>query len=91
MTLTDFKLLERIFCAEIEDRLPAQLKSKHLPRLEAEGLIQPCERTFGGRFPVTCKGWALTLRGNMAYCHECAKRYPDKEERMREAARPGRE
>lgn len=79
MTATDFKLLERIFAAEIENRLPAQLKSKHLPRLEKEGWITPCVVELGGRFPMTIAGWQLTLLGHYTFCRECSVRFPEEE------------
>lgn len=82
MTTTDFKILEKIFMADIEAAmtkrdLPAQLKSKHLERLEKEGMIRRAEMTLGGRFPVTVQGWALTDRGHYHFCKECVRREPE--------------
>lgn len=71
MTRTDLKLLERIFDAEISNRLPAQIRSKHLPRLEKEGYVSRMEIVLGGGLPVTVKGWALTELGRMTYCESC--------------------
>lgn len=71
LTSTDFKLLERVFTAEIENRLPAQFKSKHIPRLQEKGWIQPMQMTLGGQFPVIVKGWTLTEQGRMIYCQAC--------------------
>lgn len=68
----DFKILERVFAAEIESRLPAQIgKSRRVVTLEERGLIEPITRTLGGRFPVTVKGHALTQRGRIIYCQAC--------------------
>lgn len=77
MSTTDYKILERIFAAEIENRLPAQVKSKHLARLEAEGLIRTSTKELYGRFPVTITGWELTLLGNLTFCMECDRREPE--------------
>lgn len=74
MTKADLKFLERIFTAEIEGRLPFQSKSKQLPRLEREGLVEPMTRSFGtDRFgTITAMGWTLTHAGRLAYCESCA-------------------
>lgn len=74
MNATDRKILEKIFAAEIGGRLPCQLKSKHLPRLEQEGLVQLMEIKMGvsgDRFACTVKGWELTEFGRMTYCTSC--------------------
>lgn len=71
MTKAELKMLERAFEAEIYDRLPFQTKSKLAEKLVYDGYLQRMERTFGGRFPVVCKGYALTLLGNMTYCFSC--------------------
>ena len=72
MNKADTKLLGRLFAAEIEDRLPAQIKSKRLIGLEKEGLVKRMEVTLPGRFPVRLEGWQLTLIGHLIYCSECA-------------------
>jgi hypothetical protein len=72
MTKPELKILERIFAAEISNLLPAQLKeSKILLELEADGYVRRSTKVLGGRFPVTIKGWELTLLGNLAYCTSC--------------------
>lgn len=73
MNKADLKMLERIFTAEIENRLPFQSKSKQLLRLQGEGLVEPMKRVFpSDRFgPMVAKGWALTRAGRFAYCDSC--------------------
>ena len=75
-TKAEFKVLERIYGAEIEsalrhDHLPVQLRSKHLPALEQMGMIEPMESKLGGQFPMTIRGWKLTAFGHMYYCMNC--------------------
>jgi hypothetical protein len=74
LTKADLKILERIFDAEVEDRLPAQFKSKRLAKLIADGFVEPMTRTFGqdrlGGIKV--EGWALTDRGRTVYCQSVA-------------------
>lgn len=68
------KVLERIFAAEIENRLPAQFaKSRNLTldMLEDRGMIVKLEMTLGGRFPVRIEGWGLTNYGRIVYCGSC--------------------
>lgn len=67
------KALERVFAAEIEDRLPFQSKALIYLDLYDEGLVQPMERTFGGRFPIIAKGWQLTHAGRITYCGSCGE------------------
>ena len=70
MTKRELDLLERAFAAEIEFRLPYQTKSKLAKRLASEGYLVEIERTFGKDCfgPITAKGYALTIMGNLAYC-----------------------
>lgn len=63
--------LERIFAAEIEGRLPFQSKALLYLDLCEQGLVEPMEHTFGGRFPVSVKGWQLTHAGRITYCNSC--------------------
>lgn len=65
------KALERVFAAEIEDRLPFQSKALIYLDLCDDGMVQPMERTFYGRFPMTVKGWELTHAGRITYCSAC--------------------
>ena len=63
--------LERVFAAEIEGRLPFQSKAAIYQRLVDEGLVEPMERKFGGRFPVIVSGYQLTHAGRLLYCASC--------------------
>lgn len=63
--------LERVFAAEIEGRLPFQSKALVYLDLQDKGLVEPMQRTFGGRFPVTVSGWQLTELGRILYCSSC--------------------
>lgn len=65
------RALERVFAAEIEDRLPFQSKAVIFKTLCEEGLLEPMERRFGGRFPVVVKGYQLTHAGRLMYCSAC--------------------
>jgi hypothetical protein len=65
------KALERVFAAEIEGRLPFQSKARIFYELCRDGLIEPMERVFGGRFPITAKGYQLTHAGRLLYCSSC--------------------
>jgi hypothetical protein len=67
------KALERVFAAEIDDRLPFQSKAAIYSQMCDDGLVQPMERHFGGdRFgPITVKGYQLTHAGRFLYCSSC--------------------
>lgn len=68
----DFILLARVFRAEIENRLPAQIgKSKAITALHNRGYIEPMTITLGGGLPVIVKGWNLTHAGRFTYCQNC--------------------
>ena len=71
MTKKDLALLGRVFDAEVNNRLPAVINSKEMPRLEAEGLVSPMKKTYLGRFPVTVIGWELTHAGRFVFCASC--------------------
>ena len=72
LTKRDFELLGRIFMAEIQNLLPAQIGgSKAVGSLQERGYIAPYEKTLPGRFPVTVRGWALTDTGRFTYCLNC--------------------
>lgn len=68
-----FAALERLFSAEIEDRLPLQSKAKVFKELESMGYAQEGERTFGrDRFRVIAvRGWNLTHAGRLTFCMNC--------------------
>jgi hypothetical protein len=70
----DFELLGRVFQAEIQNLLPAQIgKSRAVLSLLERGYIEPYTRTLPGRFPVTVEGWALTHAGRFTYCQNCTE------------------
>lgn len=71
----EFRILQRIFTAEIENRLPAQLQSKYLPGLQKRGFVQPMTRNFGrdALGVIEVSGWALTELGRMTYCQACTE------------------
>lgn len=65
------RALERVFAAEVNNRLPFQSKALIYLDLCDDGLVEPMELTFGGRFPVVAKGWQLTHAGRIIYCSSC--------------------
>ena len=71
MTKAELKMLERLYAAEVERRLPFQSKSKLLERMEADGLVRRSEKRMPGKFEVIVRGWELTLAGNFTYCMTC--------------------
>lgn len=84
----ELKVLERLFDNEIKCSLaekplflPAQLKSKELPQLQARGYVEQIVVRVPGHPPCSVTGWVLTLRGNMAYCMSC-KDVPDPDEKV---------
>lgn len=70
-TKAEMKALERVFSAEIQGHLPFQSKAAIFKQLRADGLVEPMERTFDGRFAVTVHGWQLTHAGRFLYCSSC--------------------
>ncbi len=67
-------VLERIFAAEIDNKLPWQgRQSAALAELYAADMIQPMRSTIlGGPFGgITIDGWYLTHAGRYAYCSTC--------------------
>ena len=74
MTKAKMAALEKLFIAEVEDRLPFQSKAKIFEQLETEGMVDNYARTFGsGPLAVVCRGWRLTHRGHLEYCLACAE------------------
>jgi hypothetical protein len=68
----DFRLLEKVFSAEINGLLPFQSRSKEYKRLEEEGLVQWGEEVMPeGKFVFRIKGWYLTHAGRYEYCRSC--------------------
>ena len=80
MNKSEFKMLEKLFAAEVEAgvsgqplRSVVQSRSKLLPKLEKEGYVRRVTRSLRpDRFgPINVSGWELTLEGNFAYCMNC--------------------
>ncbi len=72
MTKAELNALEKVFAAEIEDRLPFQSKAKIFHRLCEDGYLQPMERKFGsGRFVINVTGYQLTHLGRFTFCESC--------------------
>lgn len=71
MRKTELKVLERVFEAEIYDRLPFQSHAKIYKQLCEDGYLQPMVRELGGRFPVKLTGYQLTHAGRFMYCSTC--------------------
>uniref|UniRef100_A0A6M3K0E9 Uncharacterized protein n=1 Tax=viral metagenome TaxID=1070528 RepID=A0A6M3K0E9_9ZZZZ len=65
------KALEKIFEREMAGTLPFQSRAKIYTELEADGIVEKYTRLFGGQFPITVTGWALTQKGRFIYCQEC--------------------
>jgi hypothetical protein len=70
-TKAELNALEKVFAAEIDGRLPFQSKAKIFKRLQEDGLLEPMERAFCGRFAVTVTGYQLTHAGRFLYCSSC--------------------
>lgn len=64
------KILERLFEADINDKLPLQIKSKYIPGLQEKGLITTYKRYIGSdKFgDIFVEGWQLTLIGHFLIC-----------------------
>lgn len=66
------RALEKVFAAEVENRLPFQSKAKLFRQLCDDGLLEPMQRKFGsGAFAVVINGYQLTHAGRFAYCSTC--------------------
>ena len=61
----EIKWMEKVFAAEIENRLPFQTKAAIMERMEAGGLVEPMKVRMSG---CTVEGWQLTHRGRIQYC-----------------------
>lgn len=76
MNAKSLALLEKVFSAEIDGAINGgsglyQTKSLLARRLEDEGYLRAEEIKLPGRFPVTIRGYRLTLLGNFTYCMNC--------------------
>lgn len=74
--MTELDALEKLFIAEIEDRLPFQSRAAIYKRLREQNLIHDMVVKFG---MVTVTGYQLTHAGRMLYCMSC-KDEPEPEE-----------
>lgn len=68
MAKSVFNMLEKVFAAEIEGRLPYQTKSKLAAEMKEFGYLE-----FGSERKgiVTVSGYYLTHLGRFAYCDKC--------------------
>lgn len=65
MTKTKLKALERIYAAEIENRLPLQSRARVFRELYEDDMVH-IDCVQRGRAIVS--GWCLTHAGRLAYC-----------------------
>lgn len=70
MNARDLQILERIFTAEIENRLPFQTRGSRILRLQEQGFVQPMVIRIGSP-PCRVEGWCLTEKGRFEYCQSC--------------------
>ncbi len=75
MTKAELNVLERIFAAEVANRLPFQFGKRLAPavalKLESEGYISRSSTTLPGVFHIRIDGWQLTALGHLTYCVSC--------------------
>jgi hypothetical protein len=72
MTKAELAALEKVFAAEIENRLPFQSKAKIYQRLCEDGYLEPIARNFGhDRFGIIVNGYQLSHAGRLEYCLSC--------------------
>ena len=66
----ELRALEKLFEAEIENRLPLQSKDKIFDTLCDKGLVQKQTRSFKilGNLSISVEGYRLTLAGHYTYC-----------------------
>ena len=73
----ELRALERVFDAEIHDRLPFQSKAKVYKDLTRDGYVETMDRRFGhGPLSVIVTGYTLTHLGCMTYCASCESAKP---------------
>lgn len=72
LTVKELKALEKVFAAEIENRLPFQSRAKIFADLCADGYLAKIETTYGsGWLAVKVAGYTLTHAGRIEYCLSC--------------------
>jgi hypothetical protein len=75
----ELDLLGKVFDAEVQGALTGgcslyQTRKLALAlKLVGDGLLRECVEVFGGRFPVTIKGFELTELGRLTYCMTCTE------------------
>ena len=75
LTKKQLQALEKVFAAEIKNRLPFQSKARIYADLARQDYLQSYTRrlSFGDGLPaMTVSGYALTHAGRYAYCSQCA-------------------
>ncbi len=76
MNKRELDLLEKAFEASINAAfggvgLIQPRGTKLADKLVTDGYLERAEVKLGGRFPVTIRGYGLTLLGNLVYCTSC--------------------
>jgi hypothetical protein len=71
----ELEYLGKVFESSELDGFPFQSKNKIMKTLEEKGMIEFCEKILPPdkqcRFPMSIKGWMLTLRGHITFCESC--------------------
>ncbi len=80
LSYDSMKLLERVFAAEVENRLPFQTKARGIYTLEGQGMVERLKVTMSG---CTVEGWQLTHPGRYHYCTWASEKV------KRQSAAPG--
>ena len=81
MSRAEFKMLERIFTAEVDHafrkaRVPYcfQSKAKIMQTLEEKGLVESVSFRVGNdALACTVEGWQLSHLGRLTYCASCVE------------------
>ena len=72
------RALEKVFAAEIDNRLPFQSKAKIYRDLLSVGLLRWMERKIGtDRSGMTVSGYELSHAGRILYCTSCDDEPPN--------------
>jgi hypothetical protein len=67
-----YEALEKVWLAEVENRLPFQSNARAFSKLAAEGLLQEMESSGRDGFGSWIfRGWQLTHAGRFLYCSTC--------------------
>ena len=68
MNKRELQMLERVWIAEIEGRLPLQTKSKVAEKLTEDGYLIHDATVMGG---ARVEGYWLSHAGRLSYCMSC--------------------